>query len=31
MLESSLSLGPDRMEFGPSALVRAVVPVPGTA
>lgn len=31
MMESPLRLGPDRMEFGPSPLVRAVVPVPGTA
>jgi predicted dehydrogenase len=31
MMESALRLGPDRMEFGPSELVRGVVPVPGTA
>ncbi len=31
MMESDLRLGPDRMEFGPSQLVQAVVPVPGTA
>ena len=31
MMESNLKLGPDRVELGPSDLVRAVVPVPGTA
>jgi predicted dehydrogenase len=31
MMEADLSLGPDRVAFGPSELVRAVVPVPGTA
>jgi myo-inositol 2-dehydrogenase/D-chiro-inositol 1-dehydrogenase len=31
MMESGLKLGPDRLELGPSDLVRAVVPVPGTA
>ncbi len=31
MMESDLKLGPDRMVFGPSNLVRAVIPVPGTA
>ncbi|MFC1660440.1 Gfo/Idh/MocA family protein [Gemmatimonadota bacterium] len=30
MMESDLRLGPDRLTFGPSDLVRAVVPVPGT-
>jgi len=30
MMESSLKLGPERMEFGPSDLVRGIVPVPGT-
>jgi myo-inositol 2-dehydrogenase/D-chiro-inositol 1-dehydrogenase len=31
MMESDLRLGPDRVELGPSDLVRAVVPVPGSA
>ena len=31
MMESGLKLGPDRVAFGPSDLVQAVVPVPGTA
>ncbi len=31
MMESGLKLGPDRVALGPSDLVRAVVPVPGTA
>jgi len=31
MMESNLALGPERVELGPSDLVRAVVPVPGTA
>ncbi|UCC85486.1 MAG: Gfo/Idh/MocA family oxidoreductase [Gemmatimonadota bacterium] len=30
MMESGLKLGPGRLAFGPSELVRAVVPVPGT-
>ena len=31
MMESPLALGPEQPEFGPSELVRAVIPVPGTA
>jgi predicted dehydrogenase len=31
MMESDLALGPGRVELGPSDLVPAVVPVPGTA
>jgi predicted dehydrogenase len=31
MMESDLKLGPDQLELGSSDLVRAVVPVPGTA
>ena len=31
MMESGLKLGPDRVELGPSSLVPAVVPVPGSA
>ena len=31
MMESGLKLGPDRVELGPSNLVPAVVPVPGSA
>jgi len=31
MMESDLKLGPDRVELGPSDLVRGIVPVPGTA
>jgi hypothetical protein len=30
MMESDLKLGPERMEFGPSDLVRGIVAVPGT-
>jgi len=30
MMESNLKLGPDQMTLGPSDLIRAVVPVPGT-
>ncbi|MFC1499744.1 Gfo/Idh/MocA family protein [Candidatus Zixiibacteriota bacterium] len=31
MMNSDMKLGPDPLEFGPSDLVRGVVPVPGTA
>ncbi len=31
MMESDLHLGPEQLTFGPSRLVQAVVPVPGTA
>jgi hypothetical protein len=31
MMESSLALGPGRVELGPSDLLPAVIPVPGTA
>jgi predicted dehydrogenase len=31
MMESDLKLGPDQMTLGPSDLVQAVIPVPGTA
>jgi hypothetical protein len=30
MMESSLKLGPDEVTLGPSDLVPAVIPVPGT-
>jgi predicted dehydrogenase len=30
MMESDLKLGPDQLTLGPSDLIRAVVPVPGT-
>ena len=30
MMNSDMKLGPDPLEFGPSDLVRGVVPVPGT-
>ena len=30
MMESNLKLGPDNLVLGPSDLIRAVVPVPGT-
>ncbi len=31
MMESNLALGPERVELGPSDLLPAVIPVPGTA
>jgi hypothetical protein len=31
MMESDLKIGPDQLTLGPSELIRAVVPVPGSA